>query len=196
MHTNQLIYLASGSPRRKELMDAAEIPCKQLNIDVEEIYSKELPVEEVPIYLAKLKAREALKLISKGIVITADTVVISHGNILGKPKDADDAAQMLATLSDDQHHVLTGVCLYSNEKKISFSNLSKVYLHPLTESEINQYIKEYQPFDKAGSYGIQEWFGWAKIYRIEGSYANVMGLPIDEVYHRLIKSFGYSPSRR
>ena len=83
--------------------------------------------------------------------------------------------------------------MYTHDKKIAFSNLSKVYLHPLTELEIDQYIKRYQPFDKAGSYGIQEWFGWTKIYRIEGSYANVMGLPVDQVYHKLINSFGFLP---
>ena len=194
MRNQEKIYLASGTPRRSELLKAAEIPFIKLEIDVEEVYSDELPPEEVPVYLAKLKAREALKKVSDGIIITADTVVILDGHILGKPTDIADAKEMLSLLSNYAHDVISGVCIYSPNEKIAFANHTKVYLHPLTDEEINHYITKYQPFDKAGSYGIQEWLGWSKIHRIEGSYANVMGLPIDQVYHHLVSSFGFSPS--
>lgn len=194
MENQETIYLASGSPRRGDLLKAAEIPFVKLEIDVEEIYSEELPPEEVPVYLAKLKVREALKKVSDGIVITADTVVILDGHILGKPSSEADAREMLTLLSDYAHDVISGVCIYSAKHKISFSNHTKVYMHPLTDQEITHYITKYQPFDKAGSYGIQDWFGWAKIHRIEGSYANVMGLPIDQVYDHLKSTFGFSHS--
>lgn len=179
------IYLASGSPRRHDLMTAAEIEFEHLKIEVEEIYPDTLDIYEIAPYLARLKADAALKEIDEGIVVTADTVVLQDGIVLGKPANRAEAFQTIKTLSDRSHEVVTGVCLTSSAKQICFSSLTTVELHSLTDEEIDHYIDRYKPFDKAGSYGIQEWFGWVKIKRIEGSYANVMGLPIDEVYKRL-----------
>lgn len=167
-------------------MEAAKIPFEILEVDVDEIYPKDLPINEVPEYLARLKAKAAASIVKAGILITADTVVIFDNKILGKPKDAIEAKKMIRNLSGKVHIVITGVCIVENGEMQSFSNLSKVTLHDLTDHEIDFYIKEFKPFDKAGSYGIQDWIGWVKIKSIEGSYANVMGLPIDQLYHLLI----------
>ncbi len=191
MFNEMKIYLASGSPRRKELLEAADIPFSRIHIEVEEVYPDTLPASEVAVYLAKRKAEVALEKIDSGIVITADTVVIKDGRILEKPGDREHAFEMISDLADGVHEVITGVCLYSHTARECFSDRTKVYLLPMSDAEIFSYIDKYQPFDKAGAYGIQEWIGWTKINRIEGSFANVMGLPIADVYHRLIGTFGY-----
>ena len=193
MANEMKIYLASGSPRRKELLEAADIPFSRIHIDVEEIYPKGLPADEVAEYLAKLKAEAALAKVDTGLVITADTVVIRDGQILEKPGDREHAFEMIRNLADGVHEVITGVCLYTRQIRASFSTVTKVWLMPMSDAEIFYYIDNYHPFDKAGAYGIQEWIGWVKINRIEGSFANVMGLPVSEVYQKLIEKFGYQP---
>ena len=126
---------------------------------------------------------------SNQILITADTVVILDKQILGKPKDISEAAKMLKNLSNRSHKVMTGVCIKSKDKTVSFSNTTKVFFKQLTSSEINYYIENYKPFDKAGSYGIQEWIGAIGISKIEGSYFNVVGLPIYQLYKNLKEYF-------
>ena len=177
------IILASKSPRRSQLLKQADIPFELRIKEVEEIYPNDLPVEEVAPYLARLKAA-ALKdsLQPNEIILTADSVVIHEGIIYGKPKDHKDAKYVLQKLSGSMHMVITGVCMLSLEKEEVFSGLSKVYFDDLTDEEIDYYINTYKPFDKAGSYAIQEWIGLCKIKKIEGTFPNIMGLPVDMVY--------------
>ena len=183
------LVLASKSPRRKQLLEQAGFSFEIRTLEVEEDYPETMPVEEVAPYLAQKKARESVSLLQSDeeILLTADSVVILHGDILEKPKDRADALQMLARLSGQQHTVITGVCLKSRSREMAFRGISQVYFEPLSQEEIAHYVDTYEPYDKAGSYAIQEWIGLCKIYRIEGTYANVMGLPMDLVYKRLIE---------
>lgn len=153
-----------------------------------ESYQANLSPEEIAVFLAIQKS-DALKSTIKAdeILITADTIVVKEGKILNKPKDEQEASGMLTFLSDDMHEVITGVCLLNNEKKEVFSVNTKVFFKKLTKQEIDFYIKEYKPFDKAGAYGIQEWIGLIGIKKITGSYFNVVGLPIAELYQKLIQ---------
>ncbi len=140
-----------------------------------------MPGTEVPVYLAKMKADAVQHLAEDAIVIAADTVVLLDDKILGKPRDAEDARDMLRQLSGRMHTVVTGVCIQSNNKQISFSTETKVYFRSLTREQIAYYVESYKPFDKAGAYAIQEWIGMIGIEKINGDYYNVMGLPIGEV---------------
>ncbi len=177
------IVLASKSPRRSELLSKSGFDFTIKTLEVEEDYPLDMKVEEVPEFLAKKKAHASTSLLQEGqLLIAADTVVIFEGEIFGKPKDAEDAYTMLGRLSGSMHTVITGVCILSPQKEESFSDLSKVYLAPLTEAEIKFYVDTYQPFDKAGSYAIQEWIGLCKIDKIEGTYSNIMGLPMQRLY--------------
>lgn len=185
---NKKIILGSASPRRQELL-------KLLGVDVEirvgntdESYQANLFPEKIAEFLAIQKS-DALKNTIKAneILITADTIVVKKGKILNKPKDEQEAFEMLSFLSDDMHEVITGVCISNNEKKEVFSVNTKVFFKKLTKQEIDFYIKEYKPFDKAGAYGIQEWIGLIGIKRITGSYFNVVGLPIAKLYQKLIQ---------
>lgn len=186
---NRPILLASKSPRRSFLMREAGFAIDVRSMDVEEIYPDSLPVDEVAPYLATLKATGCSSLLTapEQILLTADSVVILDNTIFGKPKDYDDAVRILQQLSGQVHRVITGVCLLSQNKKVTFAGVSKVHVLPLQEEEIHYYLKKFQPFDKAGSYGIQDWFGLCKVARIEGSYSNIMGLPIELVYDQLHK---------
>lgn len=180
------ITLASQSPRRKELLSLLDY---DFNVEVrqtDEVYPDELNAEDVAEYLAKLKASAFSNINENQIIITADTVVILGEEILGKPKDETEAKHMLKSLSDRSHLVVSGVCIKSKDKTISFSNKTKVFFKELKDSEIEYYVKNYKPFDKAGSYGIQEWIGAVGITKIEGSYFNVVGLPIHELNDRLL----------
>ncbi len=180
------IILGSKSPRRKELLEQAGFNVEIFIKDVEETYPIALDVEQVAEYLAIKKASECEEAIKdNSILITADSVVILDNIIYGKPKDEAEAKQILSRLSGNTHKVITGVCLKSNAKQLSFSSLSLVTMDTLSEDEINYYITNYKPYDKAGAYGIQEWIGLCKITKIEGSYVNIMGLPIDLVYKHL-----------
>lgn len=183
------IILASNSPRRKELLKGLDIDFDVMVIPgVEESYPSDLPVEETACYIAREKALPYKPLVKADeLVITADTVVICDGNVLGKPKDADDARQMLRLLSGKTHQVVTGVCFTTLSKEQSFSVSTDVTFANLTDEEIDYYIKRYKPFDKAGAYGIQEWIGYIGVTRLEGSYFNVMGFPVQRIYNELKK---------
>ena len=183
------IILASQSPRRKELLNLLDLNFKVEIPKVNEVYPENLEVSKVPEYLANLKANGFNNIHTDTIVITADTVVILDEQILGKPKNKTEALIMLQSLSNRNHKVITGVCIKSKDKTISFSNTTKVFFKELSSSEINYYIENYKPFDKAGSYGIQEWIGAIGISKIEGSYFNVVGLPINQLFKNLKEYF-------
>lgn len=180
------IYLASKSPRRSYLLSESGFDVKLLSISVDESYPSNLLEDEIAPYISEKKAKVCLELLQNGqIGITADTIVSLNGNILEKPKDTESAMQMLSQLGDKIHQVYTGVSIIYNENIETFVVKSDVHVDPITQEEMDFYIKEFQPFDKSGSYGIQEWFGWVKISKIEGSYSNIMGLPMRELYNRI-----------
>lgn len=187
---NRTLILASKSPRRSFLLEQAGIPFEVRTRDIEEVYPDSLPSKEVAAYLAELKAEGVRDfIVDNEIVLTADSVVIYRDLIFGKPKNYEDAFAKLKAMSGNMHKVVTGVCLLSANRKITFSVETDVYFKSINDKEIEYYIKKFQPYDKAGAYGIQEWIGYTKIERIEGSYSNVMGLPIAKVYEAL-KLFG------
>lgn len=185
---NKKIVLGSKSPRRKDLLEGAGIEFSIRTKDTDESYPDTLPLFEVPVYIATNKAN-ALKteLANDELLICADTVVIIENSILGKPDSEQDANSMLKLLSGKTHNVVTGVVITSKEKTTSFSVTTEVTFKQLSSEEISYYITTFQPFDKAGSYGIQEWIGYIGISSIKGSFFNVMGLPIYEVYEALKK---------
>lgn len=181
------IILASGSPRRQQFFKELDLDFDIRLKDVAEIYDENLKAEAITNYLAELKASAFTdELTDKDILVTSDTIVWHEGKALGKPKDYDDAFQMIASLSGKTHEVITSVCICTSTKKDTFFEVTKVTFNSLTEEEIRYYLDNYQPFDKAGSYGIQEWIGLVAIARIDGSYANVVGLPVDKVYQHLL----------
>lgn len=188
------IVLASNSPRRRELMSGIDLPYEVFTLpDIDESYPSDLPKEQVAEYLSHKKSeayRNHLK--DDTLLITADTIVLLENEILEKPKDAADARRMLRTLSGKTHQVITGVCLTTKEKQKSFSAVSNVTFAHLSDEEIAYYIEKYKPFDKAGAYGVQEWIGYVAVEHIEGSYFNVMGLPIFRVNQELKETFGIS----
>lgn len=183
------LLLASQSPRRRELMSGCGIPYELApRYACDENYPATLPAEEVPAYLSQLKSEAYPTPLATGdLLLTADTVVILNGRVLGKPHDRQEAVEMLQALSGNRHTVITGVTLRATDRIHTFSVGSDVWFRALTDEEITYYIDTYRPFDKAGSYGIQEWIGYAAIERIDGSFYNVMGLPIQRVYIELEK---------
>jgi len=181
------IILASQSPRRKELLSLLDLEFTVEVKSIDEIFPKDLNTSKVAEYLAELKASAFTNIKDDQVIITADTVVILNDTILGKPKDKAEATEMLHRLSNRSHEVITGVCLKSAQKTSTFSSSTKVYFKDLTDAEIDYYIENYKPYDKAGSYGIQEWIGAIGITKIEGSYFNVVGLPIQELNEQLKK---------
>lgn len=180
--------LASGSPRRRELLGMLGITFDIIKPDnVAEVYPVDLPPEQVAEYLARLKADACRPACGTGdMVITADTTVVCGGEVLGKPAGADEARSMLRTLSGRTHTVYTGVAVMTADRTDSFTSATEVTFAPLTDEEINYYIDRYRPFDKAGAYGIQEWIGAIAVGRIDGSYYNVMGLPVHRLYRLLL----------
>jgi septum formation protein len=184
------IILASKSPRRQELLRGMGVDFEILTKETPENYPADLPLDEVPKYLSlqKSQAFSDKELPGDYLLITSDTVVICEGEILGKPKDREDAMRMLQLLSDKTHHVVTGVTVRSAEKTMSFAVRSNVTFAQLDEEEIDYYIEHCKPFDKAGAYGIQEWIGYVGISGLEGSFYNVMGLPTRKLY-QCLKSF-------
>lgn len=179
------IILASKSPRRQELLTAMNLDFKVVLKEVDETYPEDLLPAEIAVYIAEKKAK-AFDEDSKGsIVITADTIVAYNGEILGKPEDAHHATEMLTKLSGTNHQVYTGVSLTHNGEIRSFYDTTEVFFNTLTQAQIQYYIKNYQPFDKAGSYGIQDWIGLIAVVKIIGSYTNVMGLPTERLYKAL-----------
>ena len=184
--TDKRIILASKSPRRKYLMEQAGFDVEVRTYDVEEIYPNDLELKSVPEYLAKLKTGPAVESLQKNeLLIAADTIVLFEGKILGKPEDKNQAKDYIKRMSDTSHEVITGVCIKTLEKQHSFSVVSKVLFAPISDAEIDYYVNNFKPYDKAGAYGIQDWIGWTKIKSIEGSYSNIMGLPMHEVYEAL-----------
>lgn len=184
------IILASKSPRRQELLRGMGVDFEILTKETPEDYPADLPLDEVPKYLSlqKSQAFDDKDLPEDYLLITSDTVVICEGEILGKPKDREDAMRMLQLLSDKTHHVVTGVTVRSAEMTMSFAVRSNVTFAQLDEEEIDYYIEHCKPFDKAGAYGIQEWIGYVGISGLEGSFYNVMGLPTRKLY-QCLKSF-------
>jgi septum formation protein len=184
------VILASNSPRRKELLGGLGIPFEVRTLkDIDESYPDSLRGEEIPMFISGKKA-EAYKqaMADDEMIITADTIVYDHGQVLGKPKDREEAICMLRQLSGHAHEVITGVSIVTKEKTRQFASTSKVYFDTLADDEIIYYVDNYHPFDKAGAYGVQEWIGYVAVTCIEGSYFNVMGLPIQRLYTEL-KSF-------
>ncbi|HRN40787.1 MAG TPA: Maf family nucleotide pyrophosphatase [Vicingus sp.] len=180
------IVLASKSPRRQQLLKDLGLNFAVVIKEVEEVYPYNLKKQEVALYLSKLKADAFLPDLKENqLVITSDTIVCLDDKIIGKPKDRDDAFNMLSDLSGKMHEVVTAVTLTSIEKQVSFYVTTQVYFKTLSNFEIDYYINHYKPFDKAGSYGIQEWIGYIGIEKIVGSYFNVMGLPVKELYDEL-----------
>ncbi|MDE5692077.1 MAG: Maf family nucleotide pyrophosphatase [Alistipes sp.] len=183
------LLLASQSPRRRELLRGCGLPYEPApKYDCEEAFPDKLAAEEVPAYLSQLKSDAyPWRLAPNEILMTADTVVVLDGRVLGKPHDRDEAFAMLRRLSGHRHTVVSGVTFRTAARRRTFSSSSDVWFRPLTDEEIAYYIDNHRPYDKAGSYGIQEWIGYAAIERIDGSFYNVMGLPIQRVYTELEK---------
>jgi len=180
--------LASKSPRRRELLKTMGIDFQVKLKEVEELFPDGLSKEEIPVYLVKLKAKPFLEeLGNNDMLITVDTIVWFNGNVLGKPKNYDEAKTMLEMLSGNDHQVISGVCLTTTKKQTSFFELSNVRFKTLSNAEIEYYITHFNPFDKAGAYGIQDWIGAIGITHIEGSFYNVMGLPIQKLYEEIQK---------
>ena len=183
------VILASNSPRRKELLGGLGIDFEVRTLqDIDESYPDTLRGEEIPMYISGKKA-EAYKrtMADDEMIITADTIVYDNGQVLGKPKNRGEAVQMLKGLSGHAHEVITGVSIVTKKKTVQFASTSKVTFAALTDEEIAYYVDTYKPYDKAGAYGIQEWIGYVAVTRIEGSYFNVMGLPIQKLYSELKK---------
>ncbi len=181
------LLLASQSPRRRELMSGCGLPYELApKFDCEERYPAELATEEVPRYLSRLKSEAyPAPLAARDILLTADTVVVLDGEVLGKPRGRDGAVEMLGRLSARRHTVVSGVTFRTRERMHTFTAHTSVWFRRLEREEIDYYVDTFRPFDKAGSYGIQEWIGYAAIERIEGSFYNVMGLPIQKLYVEL-----------
>ena len=181
------VILASNSPRRKELLGGLGIDFEVRTLqDIDESYPDSLRGEDIPIYISGKKAEAYRQTMADDeMIITADTIVYDNGQVLGKPKDREEAMQMLRELSGHAHEVITGVSIVTKEKTTQFASTSKVYFADLSDKEIAYYVDTYKPFDKAGAYGIQEWIGYVAVTRIEGSYFNVMGLPIQRLYTEL-----------
>jgi septum formation protein len=185
MLTNRPIVLASSSPRRQYLMKEAGFHFTTEKPEVDESFPNDLPVEQVARYLAEKKAEYFRLTMRDEIIVTADTVVILNDRIINKPEDRNEAIRMLADLSGKTHLVMTGVCILSKEREESFDDTTEVTFQELTKSEIEFYVDNYKPYDKAGAYGAQDWIGMVAIQKIVGSYFNVMGLPIHKVYQHL-----------
>ncbi len=179
------IILSSNSPRRKELLAGLDLDFEVRVLQgIDESYPHDLPVGQIPQYIAQQKAA-AYTIVGDELVLTADTVVVVDHQVLGKPADATDAHRMLRLLSGRTHQVITGVCLTSAKTQRAFSVTTDVTFCELTDAEIDYYIERYQPYDKAGAYGIQEWIGYVGVTGIHGSYFNVMGLPVQRIYQEL-----------
>jgi len=184
----QKIILASGSPRRKQLLELAEIPYEIIVSDIDETFPGELSASQIAMHIAENKAEAVLLNLDNSdaqMIIAADTVVVLNDEILGKPTDRKDAINILSKLSGKTHKVITGVCILSAEKKILFSEETEVEFHSLSQSQIEYYVDHYKPYDKAGAYAIQEWIGAIGIKSIKGDFYNVMGLPISRVVGEL-----------
>jgi septum formation protein len=184
----QKIILASQSPRRKELLQLAAIDFEVIVSDTDESFPSGLTYEETAIFIAQQKAIAVAKNNTDKTILAADTIVVCNNTILGKPKDREDAIQILTAISDNTHQVITAVCLLHKGVEHSFADITTVTFHKLTQEQICYYIDTYKPYDKAGAYAIQEWIGAIGIKKIDGDFYNVMGLPISRVV-ALLASF-------
>ena len=183
------VILASGSPRRRELMAGLGVNYEvRILPDVDESYPDTLQGEEIPLYIAKEKADAYIPMMQPDeLIITADTIVWLDGKVLGKPRDREDALQMLRTMSGRTHEVFTGVCITTTDWQRSFTAQTEVRFATLSEDEIIYYVDNFKPMDKAGAYGVQEWIGFIGVENISGSYYNIMGLPVQRLYKELIR---------
>ena len=193
MKTKAKIILASQSPRRQQLLKDLGLNFEIRVADIEENYPKELEREAIVEFLAELKSN-AIECSKNEVLITSDTIVWINDHILEKPKNASHSKEMILELSGVTHEVLSGVCISYQGKKHTFHSVTKVHFKTLSDSEVDYYVSNYKPFDKAGSYGIQEWIGYAGIKGIEGDYFNVMGLPVNMVYDKLKELGVISPN--
>lgn len=182
------IILASGSPRRQQFFKDLDLDFEIRLKDIEEIYPPELKAVEITDYLAKLKANAFEgELAANEILVTSDTIVWHQNKALGKPKNAEEAFAMIKSMSDTTHEVITSVCFKTVDSSTLLHDITKVTFNDLSDEAILYYIENYKPYDKAGAYGIQEWFGFMAVAKVEGSYTNVMGLPTAKVYEFLTK---------
>ena len=183
------VILASGSPRRRELMAGLGVNYEvRILPDVDESYPDTLQGEEIPLYIAKEKADAYIPMMQPDeLIITADTIVWLDGEVLGKPRDREDALQMLRTMSGSTHELFTGVCMTTTDWQRSFTAQTEVRFATLSEDEIIYYVDNFKPMDKAGAYGVQEWIGFIGVENISGSYYNIMGLPVQKLYRELLK---------
>ncbi|RHJ78129.1 Maf-like protein [Parabacteroides sp. AM08-6] len=184
------VILGSNSPRRRELLAGLDVSFDvQVIPGIEESYPESLKAEAVPEYLARKKAAAYMDMVSHSenvLLITADTIVWTFDEIMGKPADREEAIQMLLRLSEHVHEVVTGVCVMTKEKQVSFSVSTAVSFTKLSKEDIIYYVDKYRPFDKAGAYGVQEWIGYIGVEAINGSFYNVMGLPVQRLYKELL----------
>jgi len=183
---NHTIILASSSPRRQQFFRELDLDFIIQIKEVEEIYPKELERTEITDFLADLKSKPFTNLSKNDLLITSDTIVWLHDKALGKPKNEDEAFTMLKELSGKKHEVITSISIKSVAFQKIINDITTVYFKEITDEEINYYVKNYKPFDKAGAYGIQEWLGFIAIHKMEGSYFNVAGLPIHKLYKELM----------
>jgi septum formation protein len=182
------IILASQSPRRKQLLEWAEIPFEIVVKETDETFPEGMRTDEVAIHIARNKALAVQSLVSKdAVILAADTIVVLKGRIIGKPKDREEAIRILTDLSAQKHVVITGVVMKKGEQEIAFADSTDVYFHELTIDQIEFYVDKYKPFDKAGAYAIQEWIGVVGIKSVTGDFYNVMGLPVSRVVKELKK---------
>lgn len=183
------VILASNSPRRKELLAGLGVDYEVRTLpDVDESYPETLQGADIPLYIAKEKADAYVAMMQPGeLMITADTIVWLDGKVLGKPRDREDALQLLRTMSGRTHEVFTGVCITTTDWQRSFTAQTEVRFATLSEEEIAYYVDNFQPMDKAGAYGVQEWIGFIGVENISGSYYNIMGLPVQKLYRELLK---------
>jgi septum formation protein len=182
------IILASQSPRRKQLLEWAEVPFDIVVKETDESYPEGLTVEEVAVHIAKQKALAVQSdLPANAVILAADTIVVLGDRIIGKPKDREEAIAILTDLSGCKHRVITGVCILQNEREINFADATEVVFHELSAAQIEFYIDKYKPYDKAGAYAIQEWIGVVGIKSVKGDFYNVMGLPVSRVVRELEK---------
>ena len=184
----QKIILASASPRRKQLLEWADISFEIMVADTDESYSNSLSEEDIAIHIATNKAlavKEKLNKDENALIIAADTIVVLNKEIIGKPANREEAISILTKLSGQTHHVITGVCILSEDKTIQFSEITEVQFHAINLSQIEYYVDHYKPYDKAGAYAIQEWIGVTAVKSIKGDFYNVMGLPVSRVVREI-----------
>jgi septum formation protein len=185
---NKKIVLASGSPRRKTLLEWAEVSFEVIVKPTDESYPSELAIDEVPVHIARQKALAvAGELTNNELVIAADTIVVLENEMIGKPTSREDAIQILSKLAGKTHRVITGVVLLEGTYEKAFADSNTVHFHTLTQEQIAFYVDKYKPYDKAGAYAIQEWIGVVGIKSVEGDFYNVMGLPVSRVLQALHK---------